>query len=130
MIGCNCKKSKCLKLYCECFRINKFCISSCNCTECKNNNENKERTKSINSIINKNPFAFGQKNANNGCNCKKSNCRKKYCECFGVGLKCSELCKCENCKNKKSAKNEESKKNKKVEDGGEEEEEKKKKRKK
>lgn len=34
-----------------------------------------------------------------GCNCKKSHCRKKYCECYNAGVKCSELCKCEECKN-------------------------------
>ena len=32
---CNCKKSKCLKLYCECFASELFC-DGCNCTECRN----------------------------------------------------------------------------------------------
>lgn len=33
------------------------------------------------------------------CNCKKSNCLKKYCECYNSGVKCSEACKCISCKN-------------------------------
>merc|ERR1719478_1093245 len=34
-----------------------------------------------------------------GCNCKKTRCRKKYCECFNAGVPCSYLCKCEGCEN-------------------------------
>lgn len=35
---CNCKKSKCLKLYCECFASELFC-DGCNCNECRNTRE-------------------------------------------------------------------------------------------
>ena len=34
-----------------------------------------------------------------GCNCKKSRCQKKYCECFSNGVGCNEECKCHGCLN-------------------------------
>jgi hypothetical protein len=35
-MSCNCKKSKCLKLYCECFAANRLC-DGCSCKDCGNN---------------------------------------------------------------------------------------------
>jgi hypothetical protein len=37
-ITCNCKKSNCLKNYCECFQYNLKCTFSCGCVDCKNRN--------------------------------------------------------------------------------------------
>ncbi|CAD8115761.1 unnamed protein product [Paramecium sonneborni] len=34
--GCKCKKTKCLKGYCECFVRNKKCNSHCQCSDCQN----------------------------------------------------------------------------------------------
>ena len=91
---CNCKKSRCLKLYCECFAAERFC-QGCNCVDCGNTPEAGEiREKAIKDTRAKNSKAFqnrfsldnsqGSKSAqkvhNMGCKCKKSACLKKYCE--------------------------------------------------
>ena len=34
------------------------------------------------------------------CNCTKSNCLKKYCECYKHNYNCNSLCRCRDCKNK------------------------------
>ena len=36
MKACNCKRSKCLKLYCECFANNRYCGAQCACNGCSN----------------------------------------------------------------------------------------------
>uniref|UniRef100_A0AAQ4NX85 Lin-54 DREAM MuvB core complex component n=1 Tax=Gasterosteus aculeatus aculeatus TaxID=481459 RepID=A0AAQ4NX85_GASAC len=44
---CNCTKSQCLKLYCDCFANGEFC-NNCNCNNCFNNLEHEtERLKAI-----------------------------------------------------------------------------------
>ena len=37
---CNCEKSRCLKLYCECFSWNLLCHNACNCRDCLNSTLN------------------------------------------------------------------------------------------
>ena len=42
---CNCKNSKCLKLYCECFASAAYCNAACNCITCHNNDRNEAERK-------------------------------------------------------------------------------------
>ncbi|XP_020089357.1 uncharacterized protein LOC109710949 isoform X3 [Ananas comosus] len=120
---CNCKRSKCLKLYCDCFAAGAFCSEACACLECSNRSEYQDTIREAKQQIeSRNPLAFApkvvlrvtqqnQENEENkgvtppsarhkrGCNCKKSLCLKKYCECYQAGVGCSFGCRCEGCKN-------------------------------
>ena len=102
--SCNCKKSRCLKLYCDCFANEEYCVD-CNCQSCSNVIGNEiEIKKSFNEVKDKNPvamkFYLNEESSTVGCNCTKSNCLKKYCECFKANLKCTDNCRCRECDNR------------------------------
>lgn len=125
-IRCNCKKSRCLKLYCECFASRRLCVDDCKCLDCANNMSHvREREEAIRAILERRPDAFHTKvfvatSANpaataqvtatsapvalahaRGCTCKKTRCTKKYCVCFNTNVKCGDWCRCVGCENGK-----------------------------
>ncbi|KAL0327547.1 UNVERIFIED_CONTAM: protein tesmin/TSO1-like CXC 5 [Sesamum angustifolium] len=111
---CNCKNSRCLKLYCECFAAGSYC-DNCNCINCHNKKEHEaDRKGSIDAILERNPNAFTPKIANSphgatdggvehkkGCNCKKSGCLKSssivYLMAFGNSMSFPKYGKKETC---------------------------------
>ena len=104
--NCRCSRSKCLKLYCCCFRINRRCEKECICVGCMNDG-NHERERSIavrnvklnsSSALKGSSFAAiskpstspgGSERLYKSCRCKKSRCRKKVrskCQFFSTNL--------------------------------------------
>lgn len=95
-LKCSCFKTQCDKYYCECFRSRRYCIK-CNCKNCLNQPPKNSTTdiKEHNNtpLINKEKKIF--------CTCTKSGCKLKYCECFKLGLECTDSCRCVKCENQK-----------------------------
>lgn len=110
--GCKCRKSKCLRLHCVCFKEGGYCSSLCGCMECVNKAQfESAREFVIKKTLEINPLAFSTKLQqlgdsdrvvnNQGCNCSRNNCNRNYCACFKNGIGCSSLCRCEICLNGK-----------------------------
>lgn len=111
--GCNCNRSKCLRLHCVCFKNGLYCNENCRCQNCFNNVACAEIVDKVNRSTQEiNPHAFeadvievplGEEvvRVTKGCRCSKNFCLKNYCECRKKGLRCSSLCRCSDCRNSK-----------------------------
>lgn len=100
-IKCTCSKTGCLKKYCACYSKGIRC-EGCDCKNCENQ-PNKANVNISEKGIEDMKYAniiTNPKNQRVICNCTKSNCMKKYCECYKQGFRCNSLCRCLECKNK------------------------------
>lgn len=86
-------------MYCECFANNKMCTEDCSCYGCSNDHQHTDCIENAKKAIKLKSMSASKQNQGKGCNCKKSQCQKKYCECFNVGISCGISCKCEDCAN-------------------------------
>eukprot|EP00658_Telonema_sp_P-2_P025053 TRINITY_DN20089_c0_g1_i6.p1 TRINITY_DN20089_c0_g1~~TRINITY_DN20089_c0_g1_i6.p1 ORF type:complete len:209 (-),score=31.92 TRINITY_DN20089_c0_g1_i6:103-729(-) len=92
--ACKCRKSKCLKLYCDCFSASVLCQPECVCIDCGNVASNPQAA-STKKRKPRAPKTQGQ----GSCRCKRSSCQKKYCECYQAKVACNESCQCVGCRN-------------------------------
>ncbi|KHG19476.1 hypothetical protein F383_23962 [Gossypium arboreum] len=88
---CNCKKTKCLKLYCDCFAAGIYCAEPCSCQGCFNRPEYEETVlETRKQIESRNPLAFAPKIVQPVTEFPLSN---------RANVGCSIGCRCEGCKN-------------------------------
>lgn len=106
-VQCVCKKTKCLKLYCICFKNGITCSDLCDCTGCLNKGTGIQPSESVSKqrqfrqkVLNKIKERKEVPNPN-CCNCRKSFCQNRYCKCFLSGHGCGPDCTCLACKNRK-----------------------------
>ena len=57
-----------------------------------NNNANSNNMNSVTKFFTNHNYGYK-------CSCSKTQCNRKYCECFKIGQKCSVLCRCIGCEN-------------------------------
>ncbi|KAL7570958.1 hypothetical protein ACA910_002586 [Epithemia clementina (nom. ined.)] len=126
--SCNCVKSRCLKLYCDCFNSGVKCGQDCGCESCLNDDKPgaqvlreqaqqlkakaKDSTECSTSPTVDMPIATTRQSPAAAtrpkkektskltkCTCTKTRCLKAYCECFAACAPCEKHCHCNGCEN-------------------------------
>nr|XP_017233455.1 PREDICTED: CRC domain-containing protein TSO1-like [Daucus carota subsp. sativus] len=109
--NCTCKKTNCLKQYCECFASGYYCAETCSCQGCSNIPEYQDKLvlAAKTQIISKSTPSSAR--LKRGCSCKKSMClKRKLCDVYRLPknsttlpqkskVGCSDGCRCAECKN-------------------------------
>lgn len=121
---CTCTKTNCQKKYCNCFAKGLYCIG-CECKDCENHPPEGyllNNTLNANELLQNSAFKPDGGFLNNlnltlrhnqsissnlqiSCTCTRSNCSKKYCECYKLKRECTSSCRCVGCVNKAGYKN-------------------------
>lgn len=112
--GCQCKRNKCIQLYCSCFSNGSVCGEDCKCVGCENNAEEESSPTTMDQPISSDVSASDgdrklparqyrgavrTKGEITGCKCSKTKCLKLYCPCFEKRIVCHDGCVCVECKN-------------------------------
>lgn len=97
-VFCKCSKTKCLKLYCNCFSQGSACNASCVCLDCRNTGKNHDM---VQRFKQRSELRKGKKiDGKSYCRCVMTNCTNSHCPCFKSGGRCLSDCTCYNCFNR------------------------------
>ena len=97
-VFCKCSKTKCLKLYCNCFSQGSACNASCVCLDCRNTGNDQDL---VQRFRQRSELRKGKKtDGKSYCRCVMTSCTNSHCPCFKSGGRCLADCTCYNCSNK------------------------------
>nr|XP_034917701.1 protein tesmin/TSO1-like CXC 2 isoform X3 [Populus alba] len=97
---CNCKKTRCLKRYCDCFAAGIYCAETCACQGCFNRPEYEDTVlEARQQKESHNPLAFAPKIVQHVTEFHAINVMQACLRRPQANVGCSNACRCEGCKN-------------------------------